>query len=145
LLLKIKTKNMADIRINVTIKTAPKNVYSAVTTQEGLAGWWNKQAIAKPEVGFVNVFTFGQYRNEMEVIELSSDKKVEWKIIDSIDEWVGTHVSFDLQEKGGNTVLRFAHSGWKSVTDTFAVCTYDWSKFLASLKSLCETGSGTPA
>jgi uncharacterized protein YndB with AHSA1/START domain len=136
---------MPDIKIKVVIKAAPQKVYDAVTTQEGLAAWWCKQAIAKPEMGFVNVFTFGQFRNEMEVIELTPYKKVEWKCIQSIEEWIGTHVSFDLEEKDGNTILRFAHSGWKAATDMFAGCTYDWAMFIKSLKSLCETGSGTPA
>lgn len=136
---------MADIRINVVIKTTPKKVYDAVTTQEGLAGWWCKQAIAKPEEGFTNVFTFGSIRNEMNVTELKPGKKVEWKIVNSIEEWVNTNVSFDLEEKDGNTLLRFAHSDWKAATDLYAACTYDWSRFIKSLKELCETGTGTPA
>lgn len=136
---------MADIKINVTIKTNPQKIYDAITTQEGLAGWWAKQTIAKPEVGFVNVFTFGTIRNEMVVTRLNPNKKAEWKCIQSIDEWIDTNISFDLEEKDGKTILRFAHSNWKDTTDLFAFCTYDWSRFLGSLKSLCETGTGTPA
>ena len=136
---------MADIRINVAIKATPQKVYDAVTMQEGLASWWCKQTIAKPEKGFVNTFTFGTVHNEMEVIELTPYKKVQWKCIQSIEEWVGTHVSFDPEEKDGKTILRFAHSGWKAETDMFAECTYHWALFLKSLKSLCETGAGTPA
>jgi hypothetical protein len=41
-------------------------------------------------------------------------------------------------------IRRFAHSGWRTVTDMFAACNYDWAQFLASLKSYCETGTGTP-
>jgi len=136
---------MADIKMKLTIKAAPGKVYEAITTQEGTANWWCKDTIAKPEIGFMNVFTFGKIRNEFEVVDLKADKRVEWKGIDSIDEWIGTRVSFDLEEKDGNTVLRFAHSDWKAITDTYAVCTYDWARFIASLKSLCETGVGTPA
>ncbi len=136
---------MAEIKITVTIKTNPEKIYKAITTQEGLAGWWAKQTIAKPEVGFVNVFTFGTSPNEMEVTQLSPNKKVKWKCIRSTDEWVDTSISFDLEEKDGKTILRFAHSNWKSETDFMAFCTYDWSRFLGSLKSFCETGTGTPA
>ena len=134
-----------DIRINVVIKATPEKVYSAVTTQEGLESWWCKQTTAKPEPGFVNVFTFGKYRNEMKIITLTPNKKVEWKCINSIEEWIGTEVSFDMEEKDGKTIVRFAHAGWRAVTDTFAGCTYDWAQFLKSLKSFCETGSGTPS
>ncbi len=136
---------MADIKMKLTIKAAPGKVYDAISTQEGIANWWCKNTIAKPEIGFMNVFTFGKIRNEFEVMDLKPGKRVEWKGINSIDEWIGTHVSFDLEEKEGNTILRFAHSDWKAMTETYAVCTYDWSRFITSLKSLCETGVGTPA
>jgi uncharacterized protein YndB with AHSA1/START domain len=142
---KQKIKVMADIKMKLTIKAAPGKVYDAISTQEGIANWWCKNTIAKPEIGFMNVFTFGKIRNEFEVMDLKPGKRVEWKGINSIDEWIGTHVSFDLEEKEGNTILRFAHSDWKAMTETYAVCTYDWSRFITSLKSLCETGVGTPA
>lgn len=135
---------MVEIRINVTIKAIPEKIYNALTTQEGLAGWWAKQTTAKPEVGFVNVFIFGKFRNEMKVTKLTPNKKVEWKCINSIEEWVGTDISFDMEEKEGSTILRFTHAGWRAVTDTFAGCTYDWALFMKSLKSLCEIGTGTP-
>ena len=136
---------MPEIRHNVIIKTTPEKVYEAITTQEGLANWWAKQTIAKPEVGFVNIFTFGTLRNEMKVIILNPNKKVEWKCINSIEEWIDTNISFDLEEKNGHTLLRFTQSGWRAVTDTFAGCNYDWGRFMTSLKLFCETGTGTPS
>lgn len=135
---------MADIRMNVTIKTAPEKVFHALTTQEGLEGWWAKETTAKPETGFVNVFVFGKYRNEMKVTRLEPNRKVEWKCIDSVEEWIGTTLSFELEEKSGNTLLRFTHGDWRAATDFFAACTYDWALFMKSLKSLCETGKGEP-
>jgi len=136
---------MADIRHNVAIKATPEKIYEAITSQEGLSGWWAKQATAKPEIDFVNVFTFGSFRNEMKVTVLRPNEKVEWQCINSIEEWIGTKISFDLEAKDGRTLLRFAHSGWQAVTDTFASCSYDWGRFMTSLKSYCETGAGTPA
>jgi uncharacterized protein YndB with AHSA1/START domain len=136
---------MAEIRHNVVIKTTPEKIYSAITTQEGLSSWWAKQTTAKPETGFVNIFTFGTFRNEMKVTILNPNKKVEWQCISSIDEWIDTTISFELEEKDGRTLLRFKHSGWREVTDTFAGCNYDWGRFMTSLKSFCETGTGTPS
>jgi uncharacterized protein YndB with AHSA1/START domain len=136
---------MTTIRHNVAIKATPGKIFQAITTQEGLANWWAKQTTAKPEAGFVNIFTFGKIRNEMKITRLTPDKTVEWECINSIEEWVGTNISFDLEEKDGRTILRFAHSGWRAVTDTFADCNYNWALFMKSLKSLCETGTGTPS
>ena len=136
---------MAEIRHNVVIKAAPEKVYEAITTQEGLANWWAKQTTAKPEPGFVNTFTFGTSRNELKVTSLETNKKVEWQCIKSIEEWIGTNISFDLEEKNGDTLLRFAHADWRTVTDMFASCNYNWALFMKSLKSFCETGTGTPS
>lgn len=136
---------MPEIRHTLIIKTNPEKVYEAITTQEGLANWWAKQTIAKPEVGFVNIFTFGTFRNEMKITILNPNKKVEWKCINSIEEWIDTNILFELEEKEGHTLLRFTHSGWLAVTDTFAGCNYDWGRFMTSLKLFCETGTGTPS
>lgn len=133
-----------DIRHNVVIKTAPPVVYQAITTQEGLSNWWAKQTTAKPEVGFLNTFTFGEFKNEMKVTDLVPQKRVAWQCIRSIDEWMNTTISFDLEERDGRTLVRFVHGDWEVVTDTYAACNYDWALFMKSLKSFCETGSGTP-
>lgn len=136
---------MLEIRRRVVIKAAPEKIYEAITRQEGLSNWWAKQTTAKPEVGFVNTFTFGEFLNEMKIITLIPDKKVEWLCINSIEEWIGATISFDLEEKGERTILRFTRSGWNTVNDTFASCNYDWGRFITSLKTLCETGIGTPS
>lgn len=136
---------MEKIRINVTIKAPSEIIYKALTTEEGLSGWWAKQTTAKPEIGFLNTFTFGTFINKMKVSKLTPGKVVKWKCIESIEEWVGTTITFELEDKGGKTLLRFTHGGWKEISDTFAGCTYDWALFMVSLKSLCETGAGTPA
>src|SRR3990170_2760144 len=135
---------MTEIRHNVAIKATPETIYKAITTQEGLENWWAKQSIAAPEVGFVNIFTFGKSRNEMKVSKLTNNKKVEWKCINSNEEWIDTTISFDLEEKDGRTILRFAHSGWRAITDFFDACNYDWGRFMTSLKFFCENGTGTP-
>ncbi len=135
---------MADILHKFVIKAPAEKVYEAISTQEGLTGWWAKQAIARAEVGFVNTFTFGTIKNEIKVTSLIPYAKVEWHCINAMDEWIGTNISFALEEKDGKTIVRFAHSGWREATDMFAACNYDWARFMASLKSYCETGTGNP-
>lgn len=136
---------MANIMHYLVIRATPDKVYRAITTQEGLANWWTKETTAKPEVEFINIFMFGgEYRNEMKVTKLISNKRVEWECINAHEEWIGTRVSFDLEEKEGKTILRFSHAGWKEATDFFADCNYNWGIYMKSLKTLCETGKGMP-
>lgn len=136
---------MEAIRHYLVIKTSPEKVYNAVTTREGIESWWCKNTTAKPEVGFVNVFTFGKDRSEMKVTELVPNKRTSWECINAIDEWIGTRIVFQLEEKDGNTLVRFAQEGWRRATDTFAECNYFWALFMKSLKSYCETGAGSPS
>ena len=136
---------MTNIRHNVVIKVPAEAVYRAITTQQGIEAWWCKQTTAKPELGFTNVFIFGDIRNEMKVTALSPNKRTEWACEKSIGEWIGTRIAFELEDRQDKTLVRFTHDGWREVTDTFAGCNYQWALFMKSLKSYCETGLGTPS
>jgi len=129
---------MTDIKHKLTIKTSSDKVYNAITIQQGLRSWWAKQTIAKPEVGFVNIFTFGTAKNEIKVAALEPDKKVVWDVINSAEEWNGTSISFTLEEKDNKTILRFNHAGWRAVTDFYAECNFAWAQFMTSLNHIAR-------
>ncbi|WP_057936382.1 SRPBCC family protein [Algoriphagus resistens] len=127
------------------IETPAEKIFEALTTQEGLAGWWTPDTIAKPELGSISRFTFEDgYFKEMEIIELKPYSKVKWRCIKGYEDWVGTEVSFELEPHRLGAVLLFHHDGWKEYSNGFASCSYDWALFLRSLRLLCETGKGQP-
>jgi hypothetical protein len=68
---------------------------------------------------------FGTFVNKIKVSKLTPNKVVEWECVESIDEWVGTTIVFELEDKDEKTLLRFTHGGWNEITDMFAGCTYD--------------------
>ena len=102
----------------------------------------------------------------MKIEELKPSRLVKWICLKGVEEWVGTHLSFELVEgnkqtlsnsryelqgqieQQGNfavdTLLIFHHDDWKDYTPMFAECNYTWAQFLKSLKLLCETGKGKP-
>ena len=136
---------MANIRHNLKIDIAPQKVYEAITTEKGLRGWWTTDTSANPKEGFINHFRFGPvYFNKMKITRLSAHKEVHWRCVDGDHEWIGTTVSFTLEEREGATFLKFSHKNWSEESEFFGVCTYHWGRFLVSLKSLCETGKGQP-
>lgn len=127
------------------IEAPVEKVYEALTTQEGLAGWWTPETIAKPEVGSISRFTFGpDYFKEMKVEELKPYNKVKWLCLKAYEEWIGTTITFELEPHHRGASLFFHHDNWKEYTPEFAGCSYDWALFLRSLKFLCETGKGLP-
>src|SRR5579862_6433045 len=136
---------MADIKHYVVIKTLAEKVYRAITEQDGLAGWWTRETIAKAELGFINEFKFGkQYHNKMKVTKLEKNKFVAWECVGGDKEWIGTQLTFELNEKDGKTELMFTQADWASQTLFYANCNYHWGGYMKSLKDYAETGTGKP-
>ncbi len=125
----------------VLIKADKHTVYDAVTLQTGLSKWWIAQCIAMPEVGFVNEFRLGEYvNNRMKITDLVEDERVEWECIKGDEEWVGTHIIFNIAHHGDYTKLDFRHTGWSGQSEFFATCNYHWARHLQMLVDYCETG-----
>ena len=138
---------MPDIRHRVAISAPLPQVYEAVATKEGVSGWWTRDGVqGESSEGSKLEFYFGQPQPAavMEVEELHPQGHVQWNCIDGADEWIGTRLSFDLKEAGADTVVMFSHADWRSPSEFMAHCSARWAYFLLSLKSLMETGKGTP-
>jgi uncharacterized protein YndB with AHSA1/START domain len=134
-----------DILHRVGIAAPPGKVYWALTEQDGLAGWWSRNVVAAPQVGAVNKFRFGDHGfNDMKVVELAPGKRVKWSCVDGAKEWIGTELTFDLRHEADVTNVLFAQRGWKRQVECMHFCSTKWATFLIGLKSLCETGTGTP-
>lgn len=134
---------MPHIRHKLVIQTPANKVYEVITTEHGLRGWWT------PDTSFnrdKNEFRFGfgpNYFKIMKVISQTSGR-VEWLCTEAVEEWVGTKLIFGITPENERTVLYFSHENWKSYTDMFSQCCYDWAMFLRSLRLLCEKGKGLP-
>jgi len=136
---------MVDIlhRIGVT-SSSPDDVYAALTTLEGLSGWWTRDTTGETEVGGVSAFRFGPGGFDMRVVELAPGKKVLWEVVDGPPEWIGSQVSFELSQAGDFTIVLFEHRGWAEPVEFMYHCSTKWAVFLLSLKQLLETGQGAP-
>ena len=141
---------MLDILHRVGIKASSDEVYKALTTRDGLAGWWttNTQGDSKP--GGVIKFRFSVDGREIggfdtKVLELRPAERVSWQVIEGPPEWIGTKVSFDLKQEGEFLIVLFKHAGWKEPVEFMHHCSTKWATFLISLKQLVETGKGAPS
>lgn len=136
---------MADILHLLNIKTNSEKVFDAITTREGLSNWWTTATEARPELGSIVTFRFRpSYYNEMKIVNLEKNEKVEWECIKGDPQWIGTKLIFNIESQNNATILRFFHTGWKEATDFFAACNYHWGLYLKSLKTYLETGKGNP-
>jgi len=136
---------MGTIKHVLIIKSPPEKIYLAITTKEGVVNWWTQQTEIGNNIGEINVFDFGgKYHNEMKIINLVPDKRVEWECIVGDKEWMGTKFIFEIEEKDGSAILKFTHADWREETEFFASCNYQWGYYMTSLKQYCETGIGSP-
>ena len=134
---------MANIKHNLIIKSSAQHVYNMIASEDGLRSWWTTQVTAEPKEGFINHFKFGEeYFNKMKVLLLKPNEEIVWDCVDGDKEWIGTKVAFVLNEQDGQTRLSFSHLNWQDETEFFASCTYQWGRFLTTLKDVCETGKG---
>ena len=138
---------MPDIRHRVVISSPLENVYQAVSTSEGISEWWTRGGVQGESIeGSKLEFYFGEPDPAavMEVTRLSPEGLVQWNCIDGADEWIGTTLSFELRKLADDTVVLFTHADWRSPSEFMAHCSARWAYFLLSLKSLMESGTGTP-
>jgi uncharacterized protein YndB with AHSA1/START domain len=137
---------MAEIKHQIPINATPDKVYGALATETGLKSWWtadtraDQKAGGKAEFGFDNrgmVF-------RMNIEELSPGKRVVWSCHGDHPEWDGTRLIWNISEEDGATVLRFTHSGWKSMSDFCCSCNSTWGELMYRMKDHLEGRSPGP-
>jgi uncharacterized protein YndB with AHSA1/START domain len=135
---------MPDICHRVGIAAPQQRVYEMLSTKDGLTKFWT-QVEGDSVVGDKLGFFFGgpDPAVVMEVIKLSPDDRVQWHVVEGPPEWVGTTITFDLKESGGETVLLFTHADWREPVEFMHHCSTKWSTFLIGLRSGLEGGAFT--
>ena len=130
----------------VHVHVPPAKVYRALTTRDGLSGWWTTQVSLDEGVGGVIRFTFhGDFHPRMEQTALEAGRLVRWQCVGGHDNWQGDEFAFELEERSGETFLLFTQQYARELSDeTYGTYNFNWGYYLNSLKQLCEKGEGTP-
>jgi uncharacterized protein YndB with AHSA1/START domain len=135
----------------VGIRASLQKVYEAVSTINGVSGWWTEQTSGTSGVGEEIVFQFLSPEGEelgkigMEVIALEPEVRVQWKCKSGPSEWIDTNITFDLHREGDYTIVLFGHRNWAEAVEFTAHCSMKWGIFMLSLKEFVETGKGRPS
>ncbi|MGW5191650.1 SRPBCC family protein [Kribbella sp. NPDC004138] len=136
---------MSDILHRVGVIAPMKDVHTALTTIDGLAGWWTEDTKGDPDG--VIAFRFASAGGDgfdMKILE-TAPELVRWEVVGGPEEWIGTHVSFRLSQADEYAIVLFKHEGWREPVDFMYHCSTKWATFLMSLKQYVETGKGDPA
>jgi uncharacterized protein YndB with AHSA1/START domain len=142
---------MVDIIHRIGIKAPLAKVFAAVSSVEGVAGWWTEETSGDSKLGgSVKVLFRAKSGEEVgrmtfEPIEVTPPQRVVWRFTEGPPEWLGTDVTFALSQSGEYTVVLFGHRNWREAVEFTHHCSTKWAVFLLSLKQLVETGAGRPS
>lgn len=127
---------------------APRSrVFDALTTLDGLRGWWTPIVSGDPLGGELR-FGFEGLDEVivMRVDEASRPRRVRWTCLEhsSLPEWADTVIEMDLVDNEKTTDLELRHRGLTPVLACYDHCEAGWDHFLESIASYVEKGKGMP-
>ncbi|MCU1281611.1 MAG: hypothetical protein JWM53_5157 [bacterium] len=142
------SENASFVR-RVRFNAPPARVFNAITTLDGLRGWWTPFVQGEPLVGGDVRFEFEGLSQHiiMHVDEATPTSSVRWtcRIHSELPEWRDTRVIWDLQPAGRDSCeLRLEHAGLTPHLECYDHCEVGWDHFLASVVAYVERGAGTP-
>jgi len=130
---------LMDILHFFTIKASAETIFEAIATPEGLNNWWTKKAAGTPKVGNIYQFYFTpEYDWRAKVVEVIPNKMIDWEMIEADEDWTGTHIRFELENRGDHFAIHFENTGWKSANEHFRRSNYCWAILFQGLKNYCE-------
>lgn len=139
---------MKTIHHVVDVPAGVEAVFDAVTTQEGLSGWWTtKVDVPAAEPGAVIQFTFGgDFNPSMEITAIDPLHRVEWRCVSGHQNWADNTFRFEFDGREDDTCrLRFwQHYTLELADDYYGTYNYNWGYYLQSLYELVANGTGKP-
>lgn len=134
----------------VTFGASPAKVFAAITTLEGLRGWWTPlvrgDATECGDVRFEFEGLAGQHII-MHVDEAKAASTVQWtcRLHSALAEWKDTKVTWELRPLGGDRCeLVLEHVGLTPQLECYDHCEVGWDHFLGSIAAYVERGAGMP-
>jgi len=138
---------MASHSHQITIDASKEEVFKAITTIDGLLGWYTAKIEGDAGDGEEIKLHFhskdGPFHWKIAVTEPAST--VEWNCIAGPGSSAGTNVTFHLSEKGSKTTVELDHEGLEEAHDKFSVCNTMWGALMLHLKKYVETKQPEPA
>ena len=139
---------MSEILMQVDVSADREAVWEALTTEQGITGWWTTRAEVPSGVGRVLRLHFpdAPMTWDLRVDRARAPEELVWHCVGGPPQWVGTEILFGLApaEQGPGTTIRFDHVGWRETDQMFRVVTFGWGQMLARLKGFADTGKPAP-
>ena len=138
---------MAKTSHKITIKAPADRIFKALSTAEGLKGWYTPHLEGKVGEGQEAIFKFtGKKPFRWKFVELASDSRIRWECIEGPGAAAGTAVTFRFSDRGdGRTTVECDHDDWPDTHSAFTTCNTLWGILMGHLRNYAETGHANPA
>jgi uncharacterized protein YndB with AHSA1/START domain len=104
---------MAQISHLVRIEATPDEVFRRVATSDGIAAWLTRASSSDYRKGGTLELLFPDQRVRFTVTELIAPARIIWHCTTKENDWFDTDIAFEFVARGGRTLVRFDHSGWR--------------------------------
>jgi len=139
---------MTSITHRVTINAPRRDVFTAITTIDGLKSWYAKDVKGHPEKGGDIAIAFADHDVSFrwKMTEIKPDSLVRWHCEAGPGHAKGTEAIFLLSDRGANkTVVEFEHEGFKESDEKLKPCNTLWGSLIVHLKDYTESKQPQPA
>ena len=151
------TNRQADFELYLRFAVPGERLFAALTTQEGVKGWWTRFCEGSEGVGGQSSFHFpgSGFFAVVKILRRDPPRTLEWECVDSLHnadtgyadlrDWIGTRIRFEIRDSGdGESQLDFTHFRLNQL-ECHTSCISGWSFFLnESLRGYVENGKGKP-
>jgi uncharacterized protein YndB with AHSA1/START domain len=139
---------MATHSHRITIDASKEDVFEAITTTEGLQGWYT--ATAEGDAGHEQEIKLHFKSKEgpfhWKVLIPEPGSTVRWECLEGPGTAAGSKAFFQLTDRGdGRTTVDLDHEGLDEADEKHKVCNTMWGALMLHLKKYVETKRSEPA
>lgn len=135
------------IRMQFDVDADQGTLREALTTTLGIASWWSDRVEGDPDRpgGQLRVW-FPDVPEPFAFTVTPDEDEIRWATGAFPPWWHGTTISWRVEPppETGETLLRFAHSGFEPDAEIIPIITPAWATIIARLKQYAETGRAEP-
>jgi uncharacterized protein YndB with AHSA1/START domain len=137
---------MAKLSHKVHVNAARDRTFDALSTTEGLKGWYTPNIEGEVAEAHEAIFHFtGRRPFRWRIVDITPDSGARWECVEGPGNAAGTSVTFRLSDAGDGTTVELDHEGWREGDDAFVACNTLWGALMHHLREYAETGQPNAA